>query len=292
MEAEVVCVPPPPRRGPRWQRELLEIRHSRRLFAEVTSSVDLVWERHSLHSDGGWRFAASRGIPRLVEINAPLLLEREVTDPVGLWSVADRLERLSLQRCVRAVVVSHWLAPWARALGAPEVRVVPNGTSARPGRTARRPDADLVVGYVGSCARWHDLPSLPALLAQLPEATAIVVGTGPSPPPTHPRILHVPSVDDPMPWVRTFDVAIAPGRAPPWVSPLKLVDYRAAGVPIVSSDVGDSAQLVGAGGEVLSVGAPAEAWAQAIRRQHGREVAASVRSWDRVVSEALDGLSG
>jgi glycosyltransferase involved in cell wall biosynthesis len=50
--------------------------------------------------------------------------------------------------------------------------------------------------------------------------------------------------------VRRFDVAVAPYRAMPsfYFHPLKIVEYLAAGVPVVYSDQGDLRELVGAAG--------------------------------------------
>ncbi len=295
---EVHTLPPPPPTGSRRQREGRERHHSRALVDSVPGPFDVLWERHSLHADGGWRWARRHGVPRLLELNAPLALERETTDPISGRALARRLERDSLRHADHVFAVSRWLLPWARALGARQVHHLLQATShPRLGDRARARRRlglkGLVIGFVGSHRPWHGLADLPALLDQLPEATAVVVGQGDAPPPPHPRLLALPHQPDLADVIAAFDVALAPGDAPPWVAPLKLMDYRAQGVPIVASDHGDARQLVGRSGEVLPVHATPTAWAEAIRRQAGRRSPPSPRSWPTAIAEALDraGLS-
>ena len=65
------CLPPLWReRGETWD--------SRRLAdaSAADFSPNLVWERFSLFADGGGRWAQARGIRHLLEVNAPIGLER------------------------------------------------------------------------------------------------------------------------------------------------------------------------------------------------------------------------
>ena len=54
--------------------------------------------------------------------------------------------------------------------------------------------------------------------------------------------------------VSAFSVAVAPYRsdAPPWFSPLKIMQYRAQGVPIVAPDIGDCSLLMEGCGQLVS----------------------------------------
>src|SRR5260370_484465 len=56
--------------------------------------------------------------------------------------------------------------------------------------------------------------------------------------------------------VRRFDVAVAPYRPMPnfYFHPLKIVEYLAAGVPVVYSDQGDLREMVGAAGLAYAPG--------------------------------------
>ena len=73
---------------------------------------------------------------------------------------------------------------------------------------------------------------------------------------------------------------------PAWFCPLKVLEYRARGVPVVAAPVGDNPALVGDGGKIVSDPDP-RAWAAAVQRAANRPSRPWVRSWDRVADEAL-----
>ena len=147
-----------------------------------------------------------------------------------------------------------------------------------------------MVGFVGSNKPWHGLHRLPGIADALPESTILVVGSGPVPLPAHPRVRgpgHVgPNV---LPdFLAAMDVAIAPydPDAPPWFCPLKILDYRAQGLPVVATDIGDCKLLIKDGGQVLTSTNP-HAWAKAIRDVKGLPRIPAIRDWGDVVTEAL-----
>ncbi len=283
----------PPRRWPSWLREHGETWDSRALAQRAVASArpDILWERHTLFGDGGRREAERRGIPRLVELNAPLSLERP-----GVRGVrrAERLERENLQRADRVIAVSEWLADWAVQQGVSPARVrhVPNGTSltalGRRDATRRRLGlTGLVVGFVGTHKPWHGLGGLPAVLESVPEATALVVGDGPAPVPDHPRLRRVPwtppgALAD---LVAAMDVGLVPypPSAPPWFCPLKVFDYHSQGVPVVASPHPSSSLAD------ITVQHGSRGWATAIREAACLPRRRVLRSWEQVVQEALAG---
>lgn len=286
----------PPRRWgwlPRRFRDRGELWDGRRLVRRALADgwrPDLVWERWSLFCDAGGRL----GVPQILEVNAPLTLERTA---IYHRPWAERVEGRVLRRASRVVAVSRWLADWASERGATDVRHVPNGSALPPGDRARGRAAHglsgLVVGFVGSMKPWHGVERLPALLDAIPEATGLLVGEGPVQI-AHPRLrqagdLRGQALADAL---AACDVGLVPypAGAPPWFCPLKVLDYRAVGLAVVASDLGETRQLVGDGGEVLPPDASPEAWAQAIRRQAARRPAPWRRPWTAVVDEALEGL--
>lgn len=281
--------------GP-W-RERGETWDARRLAraAREHGPFDLIWERHALFVDAGWRLAEALGVPRVVELDAPLSLERPRIRDLGR---ARAVEAESLRRADRVVAVSTWLARWAVDQGAAPSRVrhVANGSDVRPGdRDLGRRQFGLqgpVAVWVGSCKPWHGLSRLPALAEALPDWTIAVAGDGPEPVPAHPRIRPLGRVQgealDHL--LAAADVGLGTGDPDrmPWVCPLKLVDYRAAGLPIVTTASGDSARLVAADDVVVDPWDPVVAAAAVRAVAGGRRVA--VRSWDTVLDEALDDL--
>jgi glycosyltransferase involved in cell wall biosynthesis len=278
-------------------RERGEALDSRRLARRATQdwTPDLIWERHALFCDGARRLAARGGIPRLVELNAPLAQERERYGRIRDIGYAHRMERKSLISADRVIAVSAWLTAWARDLGCAETRHVPNGVDTHLGdrEAGRRDLRGLVIGFVGTHKPWHGIERIPAILDALPTATALLVGQGPVEVPRHPRLVSRGrlSPNELPDAIAAMDVGLVPyaNDAPPWFCPLKILQYRAQGVPIVASDVGDCRALIGNHGEIVAGDAP-QHWADAIRRQAETPRIPHQRTWDEVVAEALDGL--
>jgi glycosyltransferase involved in cell wall biosynthesis len=276
----------------RWPRGLRTFgaRVDAHLLAARIGAADLLWERHEPRGAGLGRWARARGIPHLVELNAPLPWERRW--PRGPRLGEARREAELLRAADRVVAVSGWLARWAADLGCARVDHVPNGVAHGFAGERDRARAELglegpVVGFVGSGHAWHGVDRLPALLDALgPGWHGVVVGGAA---PAHPRLIATGRVpDDQLPhYVAAFDVGVAPYRrgSPPWFCPLKVLEYRAQGVPVVASDVGDCAALVGEG-RVLRTEDP-RAWAEAVRAALDQPRVRWVRTWDDVVREVL-----
>lgn len=285
---------------PSWlpkYREQSEVHTARRCVqAGIELAPDLVYERHSLFSDAGWKVSAATNARWILEVNAPLLEERSRSGELRDRRFAQRWERDVLLAAPEIVAVSAWLANWLSDLGCKHVRHVPNGVQDRVGnRDATRHSLGLantfVLGFVGSMKPWHGIERLPALLDAIPDAVLLLVGDGPHKP-DHPRILAQGHVDDARAadLVAAMDVGLAPyrGDAPPWFCPLKLLEYRAQGTPIVATDVGDCRLLTGDAGTILPRDANDAALAEACRAwRDPRRPPCSVRSWQTVVSEAL-----
>ena len=295
--------PAPLRRWPRWLRRRGECWQARALLREAVShggAPDWIWERHALFIDAGLRWAADHKVPRLVEFNAPLTLERARYSGARPTGWGARLEARSLVNADRVVAVSSWLAQYAVDLGckADRVRFVPNGTDLQPS-TARDPTRDqlgcdgLLLGFVGGLRPWHGGVLLKALLEAMPEARMLVIGSG-STRIDHPRAIHRPWLprDVLAAHIAAMDVSLAPmaPNAAPWFGPLKLADYRSQGTPIVASRYGDLSERIGAYGEVVATTEIPD-WVAAVRRQAGRRYTPIARSWLTVTREALDGLS-
>lgn len=289
VPARVIEVPP--RRWgwlPRRFRERGEAFDGRRLL-RAAGVHDLVWERFSGFGDG--RGAAAL---RVVEVNAPVARERVAAGRLYDPRYAARREREILTSADRVLAVSRWLATWAvQEVGVAAERVlhVPNGVERRVGdrdATRRRLGLDgPVLGFVGSMKPWHGVERLPALLDALPGFTALVAGDGPVEVPRHPRLRALGRVAprDLADVVAAMDVGLAPYRAdaPPWFCPLKVLEYRAQGVPVVAADVGDCRAL----GAVI---VDDDDWVGAIHAALEQPRVPWVRGWEQVVAEALAGL--
>jgi len=256
--------------------------HAQRLMAQAPTQVDLVWHRHALHDEAVGAWCRRHGLPRWLEVNAPLTLERALLDPLGRPRRAYRAEVRSVRTADRVWVVSRWLEPWARAHGATAVHWLPNGSALQPPPPPRAKNPAPVIGFVGSGRPWHRLDRLAPLLDALPEARAWVVGAQA---PAHPQLRHVPFAPDPSSAVAQMDVGVVLGGLP-WVCPMKVFDYRSQGVPVVAVPVGDTPHLAARmdGIEVVPWG---DAWPEAVRAAARRTRTRTTRSWDDVVAEAF-----
>jgi glycosyltransferase involved in cell wall biosynthesis len=227
---------------------------------------DLIYERYALGQTVAATVAQRHGVPHILEVNAPLAIERATVAGQQPNADAVALEHATWRGAHLVVVPSHPLADMVRAAGQERVVVTPNAVdpelfaapSTEPHLRQELGLADrLVVGFVGTARPWHDLETLVAAMALVPEdlqATLLVVGeqppadvlaeaarrgvevvvTGP--------VLHsrVPA------YLATIDVAVASLWSHPtmsYFSPLKALEYLAAGCPAVVADVGDLQRL-------------------------------------------------
>ena len=246
---------------------------------------DLLIERLSLFAGGGTDLARRLGVPRLVEINAPVTAERAGYQGVADATLGEQLERRALLGA-HAVAVSPPLAEWARSRGVAHVTVVPNGVDVErfapdPARAAdvRRSfgiEGADVVGFAGSLKPWHGVDVLLGAAVHLadrrPRLRLLIVGDGPEragleavAAATLPGRVHfagpVPSAAMPA-HLAAFDVATAPYVMPAsgvgfYFSPLKVVEAMAEARPVVASRFGPIEDLLAGWGRLVPPGDPA-----------------------------------
>ena len=293
---------------PSWlerYRDQTEIIAARRVARAVERAAgrgwrpDLIWERHSLFSDAGWRVSDRLGIPWVLEVNAPPVLERGRFEQLRRPVMAARWERSVLQAAPLVVAVSRWLVDWLQTeVGCRRVVWLPNGVEPFVGDRVRGrallgADADEpLVGFLGSMRPWHGHERLGGIAREI-GARPVLIGamSGPSPEGAlSPGFLSGQQLADS---VAALDLGLAPypADAPPWFCPLKILAYRAQGVPVVASDLGDCAVMTGSGGQVVPAGDEA-AWVEAARAWIGRPVVPRARSWARVAQELLAAAEG
>jgi glycosyltransferase involved in cell wall biosynthesis len=244
----------------------------------VFHGCNLIHTRLSPFDVGGLLCARKLGIPFVVEVDALPLAEARHLSAELLDPESERLARLLAGRTLGGaeaiVTVSTALrdllvADWGVA---PEtITVLPIGADAppatAPGRVAElRHEYGLragpVVIFIGALQPWHGLDvlleALAVVRAKYPEVMLLVVGAGPLRDELEGRAATL-NVFDSVRFtgevahervgqlLALANVAVAPCPRPPfecYFSPLKIIEFMAAGKAIVASRLGQAAGIL------------------------------------------------
>ena len=225
-------------------------------------AVDLIYERYSMGHDTGRRLARSLGVPFVLEVNAPLCDEAAQHRPDSLLPHHRVVERDLLVQADLVVTVSTDLQKWVKRVRSGPVVTVFNGFEplwfAHPDPTS---GGRVRLGFIGHPKPWHGADRLLDLLVSLGhrgfDPELMIIGGGPGADDLAARADRLglfdqviitgarpPAVASGL--LTTCDIGLAPYRFqdPFYFCPLKVIDYLAAGVPIVASAIGDIPELV------------------------------------------------
>jgi glycosyltransferase involved in cell wall biosynthesis len=296
-----------------------------RVALEQEGPFDVVYERYSLWSFAAMEYARDKGLPGLLEVNAPLIKEQAEYRILVDRPAALRATRRVFEAATALLAVSSELAVYLeRFLGTQErIHVAPNGVDparfpvglqpSHPG-----PPDSFTVGFAGSLKPWHGLGTLVESFAHLrrfdAHARLLVVGDGPGRQSLESDLIsrglggaadlpgsvapeEVPGL------LASMDVAVAPypDLSPFYFSPLKVYEYMAAARPVVTSRIGQLAGLIRHGDNgLLCPPGDANALAEALillrekpalRRRLGQTARADVlqhHTWDEVAKRVLE----
>jgi glycosyltransferase involved in cell wall biosynthesis len=246
------------------RRDLRELRGGRALAAGVRNAIasfrpDAVYERYALFRTETQVEARRAGVPLVLEVNAPLAAEERRFRGLRLARAAARAEHTAWTAADLVIVPSAPLAELVRATGQQHVHVVPNAVDPerfRPSTQSR--EVRRIVGFAGSLKRWHDLDTLLDASAQA-DAAVLLVGDGPERQRLESRAQDlglelrvtgaIPHADV-SGYLATMDVCVAGLPSDPslqYFSPLKALEYLAAGRPTVVAAAGDLRRLADEG---------------------------------------------
>lgn len=261
------------------RREITRLAYDRTLSARVLAHLantgfrpDVVYERHALLHRAGIRIATRLGVPRLLEVNAPLVEEQRRFRGLRLENESRVAEEESYRGADAIVAVSAAVAEHVgRVLGSDRtVHVLTNGVDLvrfgkHDGGDALREQFGIgtapVLGFVGSFKPWHGMMFLlevfRAIVEIRPEVRLIAVGDGPELEAIRTRVTawgldrhvilpgRVPHDEIPA-WIDAMDVSVAPYLPHPdfYFSPLKIIESMAAGRPVVAPRIGQIPQLI------------------------------------------------
>jgi glycosyltransferase involved in cell wall biosynthesis len=235
---------------------------------------DMVYERHALFHTAGVEVAARLGVPRLLEVNAPLVEEQRRFRGLHLEVIAHQAEQKSYQHADAVIAVSHAVARHVAAVTGRErnLHEVPNGVDlaahagmVEAGKMLRQRHGissdERLAGFVGSFKPWHGVPFLleafAAVAEKLPLLRLAAVGDGPEREAIAARAAalglqhrvlltgRVPHADIPA-WLAAMDFTVAPYLPQPdfYFSPLKIAESMAAGRPVLAPDIGAIGEMV------------------------------------------------
>ena len=312
------------------EREQAQAHAAERIVSRVIADgADLVYERYSLFSTALADITAATGVPGILEVNAPLIDEQRRHRSLVDASGAAQVLRRQVTAARATVCVSNPVADWVRRrtadlfdIGAGDVagriHTVPNGVSVRRIQPQPEDPDRVVVTFVGTLKPWHGVADLITAAALARQSWSLrIIGDGPEMDSLRAQAGRLGVEADFRGAVAPQDIPIhlagsAIGVAPypdlgggeqQYFSPMKVLEYLAAGLAVVASDVGQIPQLLedGSGRHGVLV-APSDPTALAAalddlaacpdRRARmgrgGRLLAEERHSWRRTVDRILE----
>ena len=310
------------------EREQAQAHAAERIVSRVIADgADLVYERYSLFSTALADITTATGVPGILEVNAPLIDEqrrhRSLVDASGAAQVLHR--QVAAARAT--VCVSDPVADWVRRRTADlpdandvvgRIHTVPNGVSVRRIQPQPEDPDRVVVTFVGTLKPWHGVADFITAAALARQSWSLrIIGDGPEMDSLRAQAERLGVEVDFRGAVAPQDIpthvagsaiGVAPypdlgGGEQQYFSPMKVLEYLAAGLAVVASDVGQVPQLLedGSGRHGVLV-APSDPTALAAalddlavcpdRRarmgRSGRLLAEQRHSWRRTVARILE----
>jgi glycosyltransferase involved in cell wall biosynthesis len=252
--------------------EILELCYNvpafyRLLIAYRKFRPDLIYERYNLFMIAGICLSKLFRTPLFLEINAPLARERSAFGRLALRRFGAWIERQTWRNADLVLPVSGVLSQIVAGAGVPQPRlfIIPNGADEEYFQLVNGQEAKatlglrekIVLGFTGFVREWHGLEDVIDLLSH-PQSPAdlhfVLVGDGPALDGLKCRAerLGVSSkvtfaglvTRARLPtYLAAFDVALQP-RAVEYASPLKLLEYMAAGKAIIAPNQPNIREIV------------------------------------------------
>ena len=250
------------------EQALADLNPIARQMLSADESFDLIYERYSLWSHAAMRFARDQEVPGVLEVNSPLIHEQKTYRTLIDESTAKTIRGQCFKYATSIVTVSEQVAQRIRLnyFARNKTVAIPNGVNCETfipaaGATAKR--NRVVIGFVGTLKPWHGVENLldafAIVYSKNPRAVLKIVGDGPQREQLEQRLARHPAqVRQAVYWLgavpnaemprilSTMDIAVAPYPQIQdfYFSPLKILEYMAAGLPVVASRIGQIPLLI------------------------------------------------
>ena len=265
---------------PRWVYELAELAYSlaayRRLGREIRRNrPDGIYERYNLYLLAGVWAKKRFNLPLILEVNAPMALERRQYGGLSWPRLADWAEHYVWRQADVILPVTQVLAQHMVSLGIDPARicVIPNGINEAHYRNLPSPaeakqglglSGRLVVGFTGFVREWDRLDRIMVWIARRTErhnVHLLVIGDGPARAEIEACAAKL-GVSDRLSFTgavpreqvpalsMAFDIALQTALVP-YASPLCLFEYLALGKAIVAPDQPNHHEILTAGVDAL-----------------------------------------
>jgi len=202
------------------------------------------------------------GIPLIEEVNAPLAHEKKIYGSLHFPRLAQLIETLIINGSYRSIAVTEALKKMLVHKGADEnnVVVMPNGINPweYPVNAVGKDTTEVILGFIGWFREWHGLETLVKIFAARKwyekNVHLLLVGDGPLRGSLENSITrldlknHV-TITGAVPrnrlgdYLNQIDIALQPA-ATSYASPMKLIEYMAAGKAIVAPNQPNIKELV------------------------------------------------
>lgn len=246
--------------------EVAEMGYNLYNFITVCNAIrsfkpDFIYDRYSTFNAACVLAGQCYDLPVILEVNAPLALERSTQADETLYfrRTAFESERWICSNASKTIVVSSSLSDYLMSIGVPadKLIVMPNG--ADPEQFYPRPKVlhllnligakgtDIIIGFTGVLRPWHGLELLLQSFSRIielhPSAFLLLIGDGPIRNEIEQMAMSIgirnhfyitgfidhENVPD---YVNLMDIAVSP-RSTFYASPMKVIEYMAAGKAVV-----------------------------------------------------------
>jgi glycosyltransferase involved in cell wall biosynthesis len=246
------------------QREQLTLSLNQMLRLKLASSrFDVIYERYSLWSYAAMDVAKAAHSSSVLEVNAPLIEEQEAHRSLHDKDAAVMVAARVFDSAATVICVSEQVAQYVRryTTNTQKIHVLPNGVNLSRFAVSPAKTDEFTVGFVGTLKPWHGVEVLLGAFRNFHErhsqSRLLVVGDGPERERLEAEVKRYQlskavtftgavSPESVPQYLAQMTVAVAPYPALEnfYFSPLKILEYMAAGVPVVASRAGQIPELI------------------------------------------------